>query len=59
MATGWSLSEDSYARFSEPKVHAWYVLTYKWILAIKYRITILQSIDPKKPNNKKGPRKDA
>ena len=32
----------------DPLGHAWYVLTYKWILAIKYRILRLQSTDPKK-----------
>jgi hypothetical protein len=42
-----------------PKGHGWYILTYKWILAIKYRITMLYSIDPKIPNNKKDPREDA
>jgi hypothetical protein len=31
-----------------------YVLYYKWILVIKYRIIMLQSIDQKKLNNKKG-----
>ena len=41
----------------DPKGHTWYVLTYKWILVIKYRITMLQSTDPKKPNTKEGPRK--
>jgi len=35
------------------------MLTYKWILAIKYRIMMLQSTDPKKLNNKEDPRKDA
>jgi len=25
----------------------WYVLTYQWILVIKYNITMLQSTDPK------------
>jgi hypothetical protein len=31
----------------DPKGHAWYVLTYKWILAIMYRRSTLQSADPK------------
>jgi hypothetical protein len=37
------------------KVHAWYVLTYKWILAIKYWIPTLYSTDSKKLNKKEGP----
>ena len=41
------------------KGHAWYVLTYKWILVIKYRIPMLQFTDPKKLNNEEGPREDA
>jgi hypothetical protein len=43
----------------EPKRKTWYILTCKWILVIKYRITMLQSIDSKKPNNKEGPREDS
>jgi hypothetical protein len=39
--------------------HTWYAFTYKWILAIKFLITMLQSTDPKKLSNWKGPRKDA
>jgi hypothetical protein len=35
-----------------------YVLTYKWILAVKYRINMLQSIDSKKLSNKEGPREE-
>jgi hypothetical protein len=31
------------------------VFTYKWILAIKYRITMVQSTDPKKLRNKEDP----
>jgi hypothetical protein len=42
----------------ELKEHVWYVLTYKWILDIKYRIIMLSSTDQKKPNNKKGIRED-
>jgi hypothetical protein len=34
------------------------LLTNKWILAIKYRITMLQLTDLKKPNNKEGSRED-
>jgi hypothetical protein len=41
------------------KGHAWYVLTYKWTLDMKSRINTLQSTDPKKLNNKEGPREDA
>jgi hypothetical protein len=33
-------------------------MVYKWILAVKYRITMLQSTDQKKPNNKEGPREN-
>jgi hypothetical protein len=32
----------------------WHTLTYKWKLAIKYRIAMLQPTDPKKLSNKKG-----
>ena len=35
-----------------------YVLTYKWILAVKYRINMLQSTDSKKLSNKEGPREE-
>jgi hypothetical protein len=35
-----------------------YVLTDKWVLAIKYRIPMLYSTDPKKLNKKEAPRKD-
>jgi hypothetical protein len=34
----------------------WYVLTYKWILVIKYRVNMLQTTDPKKLSNKQDPR---
>ena len=37
----------------------WFVLTYKWTLAIKCRITMLQSTDPKKLDNKEVPREEA
>ena len=33
-----------------PKGHAWYVLTYKWILATNYRIPMVYTTDPKKLN---------
>jgi hypothetical protein len=36
-----------------------YVLTYKWILTIKDRITTLQSTDARKPRNEEGPREEA
>jgi hypothetical protein len=32
----------------DPERYTWYILTYKQILAIKYRITMLRSIEPKK-----------
>lgn len=32
--------------------HTQYVLTYKWKLATKYRITMPQTTDPKKLSNK-------
>ena len=38
----------------DPKGHAWYILTYKWISAIKIRYT-----DPKKLNKKEGPSEKA
>jgi hypothetical protein len=34
-------------------------LTYNWVLAIKYRMPMLYSTDPKKLNKKEGPSKDA
>jgi hypothetical protein len=42
----------------DPKGHEWYVLTDKWILAIKYRIPTLHSTEPKKLNKKAGPSED-
>jgi len=33
------------------------VLTSKWVLATKYRMPMLHSIDPKKLNKKEGPSK--
>ena len=36
-----------------------HVLPYKWILAIQYRITILQYTDQRKLNNKEDPREDS
>ena len=43
----------------DPKENAWYVLTDKWILAIMYRITMIQSTDLKNVSKPKGPSKDA
>jgi hypothetical protein len=43
----------------DPKGCARYLFTYKWILAIKNRISLLQCTDPKKLNNKEGSREDA
>jgi len=34
----------------DPEEQAWYVLTNKWILAIKYRLPMIHPIDPKKLN---------
>jgi hypothetical protein len=41
-----------------PERHVWYVLTYKWTVAIECRIIMLQSTDPKKLGNKEGSRED-
>jgi hypothetical protein len=46
-------------KIRDPERHTWYVLTNKWALAIKYRITMIQSTDPKKLSYKDGPRKNA
>ena len=35
--------------------HAWYILIYKCILAIKYKIIRLQSADPNNLSNKENP----
>jgi hypothetical protein len=40
-------------------VICWYVLTDKWILALKYMILMIHPTKPTKLNKKKGPRKDA
>ena len=42
-----------------PKGCTLYVLTYRWILAIKYKIPMLHSTDPKKLNKKEGTKEDA
>ena len=44
---------------TDPKEHTWYLLTYQWILAINYRMSALNSTDPKKFNNKESPKEDA
>ena len=41
-----------------PKVHAWYVLPDKWILAMKYRETMIHPTDPKTLKQKESPGKD-
>lgn len=38
--------------------NALYVFTYKWVIAIKYMLTILKSTEPKKPNNNEGRNED-
>jgi hypothetical protein len=43
----------------DPKGHAWYGLTDKWILAKKYRIPLIQSTDSKKLNKKECLSEDA
>jgi hypothetical protein len=43
----------------DSKGYAWYVFKNKWILDIKYKTPTLHSTDPKKLNEKKGPRKAA
>ena len=43
----------------DPERHIVYVLTYKWILARKYRIPMLFSTDPKKLKKKEGTDEDA
>ena len=43
----------------DPKGHAWYVLTYKWILAMMYKMPMLYSMDPKKLKRKKSPNEGA
>ena len=57
-ANGWSRKYHPEWGSPDPKGHAWYVLTYRWILTIKYKITTLESANPKNPNNKEGPRAD-
>ena len=42
----------------DPERHAWCILTYRWILAVKYRITMLKSTDSKNLSNKEGQEED-
>jgi hypothetical protein len=42
----------------QPERHLWNILTYKWTLTIMFRITVLQSIDSNKLDNKESPRED-
>jgi hypothetical protein len=39
----------------DPNGHGWYILTDKWIFAIKYRISTIHSTYPTKLNKKEGP----
>ena len=39
---------------SDPKGHAWYVLTNKWILAKKVQNTCIKSTELKKVSKEKG-----
>jgi hypothetical protein len=49
----WMELEKSHPECPKPrKTCMVYVLTYRWILAIKYRITMLLSKNPKELNNK-------
>ena len=38
---------------------SWYILTYKWVLAIKYRMLTLYSREQKKQNKRDCTSKDA
>jgi hypothetical protein len=44
-------------RLTDP--NTWYILTDKWILAIKYKIPMIYPTDPKTLNKREGPSKDA
>jgi hypothetical protein len=44
----WMEPENILSENSDPKGHACYVLTYKWILAIKYRMPTLHSTGPER-----------
>ena len=52
-ANGWNLIEVTQ---TQKDTHGMYVFTYKWTSAIKYRITTLQYINPKKLSSKGVPR---
>ena len=41
-----------------PERQPWYVLTHKWILGVKEKITNLQSTIPEKLGNKENPKRD-
>jgi hypothetical protein len=43
----------------DPKVHTWYILTYKWLLVIMYRIPTTHSTGGNKLNKKDSPSQDA
>jgi hypothetical protein len=42
----------------DPEGHTYYIVTYKWLFTVKYRIHVLYYTDPKRLNNKEGPRND-
>jgi hypothetical protein len=44
----WMEIENILSEVAHTQGHAWYRLTYKWLLAIKYGITMIQPTDPKK-----------
>jgi hypothetical protein len=44
---------------TQKDIHTLYILTYKWILTMKYRITMLQTTDTKKLSDKYGRRWDS
>lgn len=52
----WVELEKNHPARVNPDRQTRYALTYKCIVAIKYRITILQTTDQKKVRNKEGPR---
>ena len=39
--------------------YTWYVLTGKWILAVKHMVPMIHPTDPKKLNKKEGPSEDS
>ena len=52
----WMKLEKCYSQWDnpDPKGYAWYVLTYKWILVIKYRITNHVSVLKLKETKQQG-----